>query len=443
MSRAQARLRALMDCSQAGVALVDDEGRVLEANGRWDALCAMLGAGGPGEDWRELLQPEERGVAAAGAGAAAEVRGRGTGGTTRWLSVSVAPVGGPGDGAVVTVADIDAPRRDALERTALHRIADVVARGEDTAAVFARVAEEVALLLDADGAGVAQFADAEHARLVGRWAGDPELEGAAGDAPPLAGEGTTARVFATGRPSRVDYSELASAPGGMPRPWCVSAAAPIHVAGRLWGALGVVSRRGRLAADAEERLERFAGLVGIAIANAEARELLVHQARTDPLTGLPHHGAFHESLSEEVARASRYGHPLSLAVIDLDHFKLVNDLHGHLAGDRTLAAVAGILRQHARSIDVVARIGGEEFAWLMPETPMAGARAAAERFRRAVAEAALGGVERLTVSVGIAALDRALPDPDDIFRRADDALYRAKGSGRDRTMVSAAGPPAA
>ena len=443
-SAAEARLHALMESSPAGVALVDAAGRVVDANARWADLCAVLGPDAATGDWRELVQPEDRGLIASATVTAAEVRGPGPGAGTRWLSVSVEPVDGAGGGSVVTVADVDAAKRDRLERTALHGIAGVVTRGEETGAVFARVAEEVGVLLDADGAGVAQFVAADTARLVGRWAGDPDLEGQTGDHLPLTGEGTTARVFATGLPSRVDYAELASGPGGLPHPWRVSAAAPIRVEGRLWGALGVVSRRGdRLAADAEDRLARFAEFVGIAIANAEARELLVHQARTDPLTGLAHHGAFHESLSEEVARASRYGHPLSLAVIDLDHFKMVNDVHGHLVGDRTLVAVADILSAHARSIDVIARIGGEEFAWLMPQTSMPGARIAAERFRRAVGEASLGPVDRLTVSVGVAALDRTLPDAGDVFRRADDALYRAKGSGRDRTMVSAAGTPAA
>ena len=467
---AGAWLRALMGCSQAGVALVDAAGHVVECNDHWAGLCAVLDPD-PVEHWQDLVQPEDRELVAAAAGAAAPGggggprgrpprggrggaagagrrapagRGRAPGAGTRWLSVSVAPVDGRDGASVVTVADIDAAKRDRLERTALHGIADVVARGEDTAAVFARVAAEVGVLLDADGAGVAQFDAAESARLLGRWAGDPELQGLGGDHLPLTGEGTTARVFATGRPSRVDYAELASGPGALPHPWRVSAAAPIRVEGRLWGALGVVGRRrGRRAAAAAGRLTRFAELVGIAIASAEARERLVRQARTDALTGLPHHGAFHESLSEEVARASRYGHPLSLAVIDLDHFKSVNDVHGHLVGDRTLVAVADILSDHARAIDVIARIGGEEFAWLMPQTAMPGARIAAERFRRAVGEASLGPVERLTVSVGVAAVDRTLPDADDVFRRADDALYRAKGSGRDRTMVSAAGPPAA
>jgi two-component system cell cycle response regulator len=188
-----------------------------------------------------------------------------------------------------------------------------------------------------------------------------------------------------------------------------------------------------LSDDAEERIARFAELVGVAIANTEARELLVRQASTDPLTGLAHHGAFHEALADEARRAERYGHPLSLAVIDLDHFKAVNDAHGHSTGDNVLREVAGRLRGHARSIDVTGRVGGEEFAWLMPETDVAGAAAGAERLRTEISSSRIGPVGSLTASFGVAELVAGDEDGSDLFRRADAALYRAKNKGRDRT----------
>jgi diguanylate cyclase (GGDEF)-like protein len=227
---------------------------------------------------------------------------------------------------------------------------------------------------------------------------------------------------------------------GTPVPWEYSVAAPIRVEGRLWGALGAVSMGGTpLSGDAEERIARFAELVGVAIANTEARELLVRQASTDPLTGLAHHGAFHEALADEARRAERYGHPLSLAVIDLDHFKAVNDAHGHSTGDNVLREVAGRLRGRARSIDVTGRVGGEEFAWLMPETDVAGAAAGAERLRAEISRSRIGPVGRLTASFGVAELVAGDEDGSDLFRRADAALYRAKNKGRDRT--EAAVPP--
>jgi diguanylate cyclase (GGDEF)-like protein len=192
----------------------------------------------------------------------------------------------------------------------------------------------------------------------------------------------------------------------------------------------------RLTEDAEDRLSHFAELVGLAVANADAREQLIRQARTDPLTGLPHHGTFHRQLDEEIARSARFGSVLSLAVIDIDHFKTVNDAHGHDVGDATLRAIAARLSAHARVVDLPARVGGEEFGWLMPGTPLPGARAAAERFRSAVAHERFGPVESLTVSVGVAQLADLDEDGNALFRRADAALFAAKAAGRDRTMAA-------
>ena len=440
---ASARLRSVMESSAAGVAVVNAGGAVVGTNARWDAMRAAAGAGGVGDDWRALILPADHARLPRPADPPAEVRGVGPAGAMRWLAATLTAVEGDGGGAIVTLTDIDASKRDEAERAALHRVAGAVTRGEDAPHLFARVSEEVARLVGADGAGVAHFRGGDTGLMVGSWSGHPALDARVVRELPLHGEGTTARVFATGRPSRVDYVALNGPEGELPHPWTVSAAAPIRVDDRLWGALGVVSRRADgLCDDAEGRLERFADFVGIAVSNAAVREQLVRQASTDPLTDLPHHGAFHESLLEEVARSRRYMQPLSLAVIDIDHFKLVNDAHGHLTGDATLRALAELLRQHARGIDVIGRIGGEEFAWLMPQTAMPGARVAVERFRLAVGEAAFGAVSRLTVSAGVAAHDPEAGDPAELFRRADAALYRAKGAGRDRTMVSSGAHPA-
>lgn len=161
----------------------------------------------------------------------------------------------------------------------------------------------------------------------------------------------------------------------------------------------------------------------------------MRQARTDALTGLAHHGAFHDCLADEMARAERYGHVLSVAVLDLDHFKSVNDRHGRAAGDRALREVARRMVGPARGIDITGRLGGEEFGWLMPQTGIDGARAAAERLRVSMARDPVGDVGRLTASIGIA--ERA-PGEDgaSLMPRADRALYRAKGEGRDRSVVA-------
>ena len=209
---------------------------------------------------------------------------------------------------------------------------------------------------------------------------------------------------------------------------------PVRVDGRLWGAVSAVEGgSGGFAPDARERLGRVAETVQLAIENAQARRRLAEQASSDPLTGLANHRVFHERLHEEVARARRHERPLALALMDLDHFKRVNDTHGHQVGDRVLCEVAVRLSAHVRSGDVLARVGGEEFAWLMPETDDLAAFGVAERARSSVASLDLGEVGRLTVSAGVSDLTRAVSAVE-LYRFADEALYLAKSHGRDVTF---------
>jgi diguanylate cyclase (GGDEF)-like protein len=140
---------------------------------------------------------------------------------------------------------------------------------------------------------------------------------------------------------------------------------------------------------------------------------------------------FEERLAAECERAARHGRPLSLVLLDLDHFKGVNDAHGHPVGDRVLVELAARLRRRARAGDTVARMGGEEFAWLMPETDGPAALRAAERARAAIATEAFPGGIVVTVSGGVCDLADA-GGPAELYRLADEALYWAKGHGRDQ-----------
>jgi diguanylate cyclase (GGDEF)-like protein/PAS domain S-box-containing protein len=175
-----------------------------------------------------------------------------------------------------------------------------------------------------------------------------------------------------------------------------------------------------------------------------ATESLRFLANTDSLTGLANRRRFEERLREEVERAHRYERPLSLVLIDLDHFKTVNDTWGHPAGDRVLRGTAEVLQSVLREMDVAGRLGGEELAILLPETDEAGARSLADRLRREIKETEHRSDDdqpfHVTASVGIAWLAvGAEHDAEALFSTADQALYEAKGGGRDRVVTKAIG----
>ncbi|HLM56720.1 MAG TPA: GGDEF domain-containing protein, partial [Pyrinomonadaceae bacterium] len=145
---------------------------------------------------------------------------------------------------------------------------------------------------------------------------------------------------------------------------------------------------------------------------------------------------FVELAEAELGRARRHGHPFSVAYMDVDDFKLVNDHLGHSAGDRLLKSVAETIRRDVRSIDVVARLGGDEFAVLMPETDGRAARAAVERLRDRLAFAARQQGWPVTFSIGVATWDEPPPSVDEVLRRADELMYAAKRGGKNSVRHS-------
>ncbi len=164
---------------------------------------------------------------------------------------------------------------------------------------------------------------------------------------------------------------------------------------------------------------------------------LARRADTDALTGLRNRQAFDAILARQVERARRHGRPLSIVMIDLDHFKEINDAHGHKAGDEILVRTARFLTRNVRRSDTVARWGGEEFMIVSPRTAVEGARWQAEKIRRVLAESAslnLAKVRGVTASFGVASMRRE-ETIEELLRRVDAALYRAKESGRNRVEV--------
>ncbi len=171
---------------------------------------------------------------------------------------------------------------------------------------------------------------------------------------------------------------------------------------------------------------------------ARLQEELRRRATTDALTGLANRGAFEEALVREVARARRAGTPLAVVVLDVDHFKRVNDAHGHPAGDGVLREIAARLAAASRAGDLAARVGGEEFAVALPGADLAAGAEAAERIRRRIAAepvAVAGGAAlAVTASLGVAAL-RDGEDAPALLARADARLYDAKRAGRNRSAA--------
>jgi diguanylate cyclase (GGDEF)-like protein len=159
-------------------------------------------------------------------------------------------------------------------------------------------------------------------------------------------------------------------------------------------------------------------------------------ATTDPLTGLVNRRRFDESFAREIERQGRTNNPLALLILDLDHFKRINDSHGHEAGDRVLREFAALIEAETRAVDIVARLGGDEFAVLAPDTGAEGAAVLAQRLRERTRDAFSERPEQLTVSCGVAVAPADGTDQVALSRAADRALYRAKVLGRDLVALA-------
>jgi diguanylate cyclase (GGDEF)-like protein/putative nucleotidyltransferase with HDIG domain len=203
-----------------------------------------------------------------------------------------------------------------------------------------------------------------------------------------------------------------------------------------------------MAAEDMDLLVSIGKQLELALGRAAAYERLLRRtgqlqdmAWRDPLTGLHNRGYLEEALRREMATARDTGKPLSILMLDVDHFKSVNDTYGHKAGDEVLQAIARIARDRLRNLDLLCRYGGEEFTALLPGTPKVVGTVPAESVRRAVADASLAGVVpdapdlRVTVSVGLATFPDDAQTAEDLIELADEALYKAKATGRNRVVA--------
>lgn len=223
---------------------------------------------------------------------------------------------------------------------------------------------------------------------------------------------------------------------------------PLQQKQALFGSINFGStKRDRFTADqASDFLSHLGAIASFALENAVNRARLKRSGFTDVLTGWYNRRYLQVRIKEELARARRNGSALTCLMLDIDHFKRINDRHGHAAGDSVLRELAQLIDGQIRATDVAARYGGEEFVILLPDTDAAAGEGLAERIRAAVARAdfavSSGAAIDVTVSVGVAARNQARHDGDlkaagdELIARADVALYRAKGAGRDRVAVN-------
>lgn len=393
------RLSAVLACMPGGLVVLSPDGRVTDVN---DGFCAMTGLA------REALLgaplsarwPREAALEAALADCAAgalerdvELPRAGGGTFPAVVGIATAPGSGGGIAAyVLTVRDVTERVRAERVRAALARIGAMVSIGAPVDEVLGAAASELADLAG-DGTGLVTRGGGEDAVVV------------AVSGPPLSSAAETGLTAA------------------------------VVVAGEAWGTVAAMPPpAGALPAGTGEVLAAVGGLVASAVVAERARALLVARDGADPLVGLPDARAFAELTERETERARRYGHPLSLVLVDIDGFRQVNERHGQPVADGVLRELAVRLKAHVRSSDWLGRTGGDEYAWLLPETDETAARDAAARVRRELAETPFPGVGYLTASLGVSSSASA-EGAADLYRQSEVALHWAKVSGRNRAVA--------
>lgn len=220
--------------------------------------------------------------------------------------------------------------------------------------------------------------------------------------------------------------------------------APLVADGLAFAVLHVQSASAEpVSADVQRVVAALADQLSLVVGNLRLQETLRSGSERDPLTDLYNRRHLEISLHRELARAQRHGHPVSLVMLDVDHFKEFNDTHGHDAGDAVLCEVAQVLKRHSRAEDIACRYGGEEFLLVLPSCSLDDAYAKAEAIREAIAQRRVvmhgSALPRITASLGIASYPLHGERMEELISCADAALYQAKASGRNRIIASS--PP--
>ena len=355
---------------------------------------------------------------------------------TDTVDVSVAAAfADAGAAAIVRVKAAAEHHRQAEQQRALTRAAKQLNESLDLGTVLSRIVHEAVTILGADTSAVYRRTERGGALVDTAYGLPPQSVG--WEMPP--GTGLAGRVMLDGEPRiALDYTAMSGLPSGSPMEGVVAAAAaPMRWDGSVQGSLTVGFRSPRDLTQADlELLETFAELAASAYANATVHAGIVQAARTDGLTGCLNHAALHQALEVEIERCRRTDSPLSLVLLDLDHFKDVNERHGHLAGDDALRRAGAALRQTTRPYDLAARYGGDEFALV---TIGADATTAVDVADRTVARVghALGDLVGPGVTAATAGVAQWHPRQGvtELIDAADRALLWAKQeNGRGRAV---------
>jgi diguanylate cyclase (GGDEF)-like protein len=329
----------------------------------------------------------------------------------------------------VAVLALLATRRGRRMRAAEEAVTALARSWSEDGSSRGRVCAAAQLVSGAEAAFLAEPTGRGDAIRITAAAGLPALVGVEGPLDP--NESMLARTFALATPihfpraadfppaSRALLGDLQVRSGHM---------RPVFRGDRCVGVLGLGWRTEQAELDPvkDELVNELASECARAIERDAHVALLARQARTDELTALPNRRAWDEAVEREMARAQRTGEPLCLALLDLDHFKAYNDLHGHPAGDGHLRRTAAAWRRELRAIDVLARYGGEEFGVLLPSCDIKEAREVIDRVRQATPNGE-------SASAGVVEFD-GRESADSLLARADAALYRAKHAGRATTV---------
>lgn len=309
---------------------------------------------------------------------------------------------------------------DALSRRLVAGVTELI--GAEQSILYLANADDSVVFVDSHGM------DLDHARLMG----------------PMQDIGILSAAYTAEQPLAIE--EPRQHPQWPATPWLHSRVrhllcVPLTMNGRVEGTLCLINKLNRQAFTREDinTVSTLAVHVGVAIDNARFLEKKEQQAVTDSLTGLYNHMEFQKHLAEEIERGHRYGNEFTLLILDLDHFKMVNDSYGHQVGDSILKEMAHNLMSQLRSVDKVFRYGGEEFAVILPETGEKGAKVIAEEIRRTIAASSydIGSEQslKITVSIGASSFPHGAEQREELIGTADQALFSAKRAGRNRVVM--------